>query len=138
MLPPKPTGEACGGFSPAPKGCPAGQVCVDKVDPMVVADVPGVCVTRVDCGGVFGDTCPRQWKCRVVGGGGVGYCEYDFGTRDPLTQPTPVPLRPTGRVCFTIGKGRPLVPCPSGQRCVARNGLTALATGVGVCIDENV
>ena len=81
--------------------CPG---CVDKIDPSTITDMPGVCVTRVDCGGRFGSTCPALWKCSASGSQ-TGYCVYDFaaaarasssskpsGTAQPST-PTGVKMR---------------------------------------------
>ena len=93
-LPTPPTGETCGGFAINPKTCPTGQVCVDKIDPTVISDMPGVCVTRVDCGGKLGNTCPKLWKCSASGID-TGYCVYDFAAAKAASsaaaQPTPVP-----------------------------------------------
>ena len=61
-----------------PKPCPTGQVCVDRLDPRRIADAPGVCVARVDCGADFGETCPDNWKCSTTVEDVAGVCVFDF------------------------------------------------------------
>lgn len=155
-LPPTPTGESCGGFRLQPQGCPDWQVCVDVVDPGFIADMPGVCVTRVDCGPNFGNTCPKNWECTVDSGDAVGYCVYDFSTPSPTPSPqftptptptptprptptppsTPKPPVPTGRRCHLNRPLGQLLACPLGQVCVNAQPLSLEADGPGICVKQ--